>query len=287
MTNREFTNNPYLCHQSDINMAKRILVVPDVHGRIFWKEPVNKYIDEVDRVVFLGDYLDPYGDEDGLADDIYENLMEIIELKQKNMEKVVLLKGNHDQHYASERFDELAGGTRQDLQNWNKYHKVFNDYKDLFQIAHLEEINNMPYIFTHAGITVYWLDKVNTAIWNLFDSKISIADKDIIDRINLLDDDGLGQEMLAVIGSRRSWFGEKTGGVLWADVEEHSIPDAPKAYGLNKVFQVFGHTRLYGERTDMIEFDNFAMIDSQKCFMIDKDRKERILSVKKYEESRS
>ena len=55
---------------------KRILVVPDVHGRLFWREPVMQYLDVVDRVVFLGDYLDPYEDEDGLADDIYQNLME-------------------------------------------------------------------------------------------------------------------------------------------------------------------------------------------------------------------
>ena len=48
---------------------KRILVVPDVHGRLFWKEPVKKYINTVDRVVFLGDYLDPYEGEEGLAED--------------------------------------------------------------------------------------------------------------------------------------------------------------------------------------------------------------------------
>lgn len=24
--------------------AKKILVVPDVHGRTFWEEPVNKYL---------------------------------------------------------------------------------------------------------------------------------------------------------------------------------------------------------------------------------------------------
>ena len=43
-------------------MAKKILVVPDVHGGIFWKEPVENYLNQVDRVVFLGDYLDPYWD---------------------------------------------------------------------------------------------------------------------------------------------------------------------------------------------------------------------------------
>ena len=59
-------------------MEKKILVIPDVHGRYFWKEPVKKYFDTVDRVVFLGDYLDPYEGEEGLADDIFENMMEIV-----------------------------------------------------------------------------------------------------------------------------------------------------------------------------------------------------------------
>ena len=44
---------------------KRIMVIPDVHGRLFWKEPVLKYLDVVDRIVFLGDYLDPYPNEEG------------------------------------------------------------------------------------------------------------------------------------------------------------------------------------------------------------------------------
>ena len=259
-------------------MEKKILVIPDVHGRLFWKEPVMKYLDIVDRVVFLGDYLDPYEDEDGLADDIYKNMMEIIELKQNNMEKIVLLKGNHDQHYASERFEELAGGTRMDQQNWNKYHKVFIENKELFKIAHMEQIKGMPYVFSHAGLTLYWLTKVNDNVWHLFDNMISVANPEIIERINLLDDDGIGQDMLAVIGSYRTWFGEKTGSVLWADIEEHTIPNAPKAYGLNKVFQVFGHTKL-SKGYDKLEFDNLAMIDSRQCFMIDESVKEKVVAL--------
>ena len=264
-------------------MAKRILVVPDVHGRVFWKEPIKKFFDTIDRVIFLGDYLDPYEDEDGLADDIFENMMEIIELKQNNREKVVLLKGNHDQHYASGRFEELAGGTRMDQQNWNKYHQAFIDYKNLFKIAHIETINALPYVFTHAGLTLYWLKKVNDNIWQLPDNHISIDDPTIIERINLLDDDGQGQDMLAIVGRQRSWFGEKTGSMLWADIEEHAIPHAPKAYGLNKVFQVFGHTKL-NKDYDKLEFDNLAMIDSKQCFMIDSSKEEKITSIKDCQE---
>ena len=265
-------------------MTRKILVVPDVHGRTFWKATVKKYMDEVDRIVFLGDYLDPYRDENGVADDIFANFMEIIDLKRNNPEKVVLLKGNHDQHYASEMFRELAGGTRMDKVNWGQYHDVFNDNKDLFKLAHLEKVKTIPYVFTHAGLTVYWLNKVNSVLWHLNDNEISVADQKIIERINALDSDDQGQELLAVIGKYRTWIGgEKTGSVLWADVNEHPIPFAIKAYGLDSVFQVFGHTRLGDIEMDRIEFENFAMIDSQKCFIIDGTSYRRIMSIDEYE----
>lgn len=267
-------------------MAKRILVIPDVHGRTFWKEPVGKYINVVDRVVFLGDYLDPYPTE-GIEyshNDIIRNLKEIIELKRNHTEKVVLLKGNHDQHYASKLFRELAGGTRMDMWHWDEYHDFFNKYRDLFKIAHLEVIKGIPYLFSHAGVTTYWLNKVNSMVWLLSDNEISVTDQDIVNRINALDDEGQGQEMLSVIGASRSWFGgEKTGGILWADVDDHPILYAPHVYGLDQVFQVFGHSRMNGMEDDMIQGEGYAMIDSQKCFMIDEDMVERIVAVRDYD----
>ena len=252
-------------------MTKKILVIPDVHGRRFWKKPVDKYIDTVDRVVFLGDYLDPYDDEgvDYQPDDVFQNWLDIIKVKMDNMDKVVLLKGNHDEHYSSWVFRRMAGGTRMDARNWSRNHEVFNELKDLFLLAHMEEVNGIPYVFTHAGLTAYWLKKVNTEIWHLPDNEVSVADPDIIERINLLDTDEQGQMALSVVGRNRTWGGgDETGSVLWADFFEHTVP-APETYGLNKVFQVFGHTRLFGEMDDKIQSKNLAMIDSQRCFVID------------------
>lgn len=37
----------------------KILVIPDLHGRGFWKEPCNNW---EGKIIFLGDYHDPYGD---------------------------------------------------------------------------------------------------------------------------------------------------------------------------------------------------------------------------------
>jgi lipoate-protein ligase A len=40
-----------------------LLVLPDIHGRVFWKRPCED-IDSFKRVVFLGDYTDPYSFEE-------------------------------------------------------------------------------------------------------------------------------------------------------------------------------------------------------------------------------
>lgn len=100
-------------------MPKKILVVPDIHGETFWKEPILKYIEQVDRIIFLGDYLDPYPEEgkEYPPQGIFDNLMDIIDIKRDHMDKVVLLKGNHDQHYASETFRDMACASRCDTIN--------------------------------------------------------------------------------------------------------------------------------------------------------------------------
>ena len=263
-------------------MAKKILVIPDIHGETFWKEPVQKYLEQVDRIIFLGDYLDPYRShlEEYNFDAVYNNMMEIIDLKQNHNDKVILLKGNHDFHYCSKRAMEIACASRCDKQNWGKFNKIFTEHEGLFKIACLEKVKSVTYLFSHAGFTTYWLNMVNAKFWRLSDRDISVDSPQMINMVNELEYDYEGQNMLAVIGKYRTILGEKTGSVLWADIEEHSISDAPNAYGLNKVFHVFGHTRLDGERTDMREFENLAMIDSQKCFLIDENRKERIMAIK-------
>ena len=37
----------------------KILIIPDVHGRTFWHY-AKDHVDEYDKIIFLGDYLDPY-----------------------------------------------------------------------------------------------------------------------------------------------------------------------------------------------------------------------------------
>ena len=44
-----------------LQTSAQILVIPDVHGRSFWKNAVAQNTDI--PIIFLGDYLDPYAHE--------------------------------------------------------------------------------------------------------------------------------------------------------------------------------------------------------------------------------
>ena len=75
----------------------KILIIPDVHGSHNW-EIAQKKIDEVDFVVFLGDYFDAW---ENVWDDQGENFQAICKFKRKYPNKVILLIGNHDWSYVS------------------------------------------------------------------------------------------------------------------------------------------------------------------------------------------
>ena len=234
---------------------EKILVFGDIHGRGFWKGPFAEYVNKVDKVVFLGDYLDFYPDEwegvEHTREDDMDNFLQIIDLKREYGDKVILLKGNHDEHYASITFDRLAGGTRKDNKNANTIRQIFKEFSDYFQLAYEETISEKRFLFTHAGVTKSWYEKYKNLIGELN-----------ADNLNKLDETDDGQRALCDISSYRSWFGDKTGSILWSDVRERMVD---KSETIDGVFQVFGHTRL---NEKPIITDSWACVDCSKPFII-------------------
>lgn len=88
----------------------RTLIIPDVHGRDFWREPVVETLKSTNaHICFLGDFLSPYSNEfekgvdyNRKAIDVFK---EIIGLKLENPKRITLLLGNHDLSY---RFSIVA-----------------------------------------------------------------------------------------------------------------------------------------------------------------------------------
>lgn len=251
-----------------------ILIIPDVHGRKFWREAINNNIGQVDKVIFLGDYLDPYDDEIWKHPETleckeffdYGNLLkmleDIISLKKNEPGKYILLTGNHSDSYIWSRF---RAATRTDYRNWEKYHKFFSQNLNLFNLVWVE--NNV--IFSHAGITKGWAERVCEKSGLEFKSILHTAK--IIQNIPVeeIHNNNIMVNLLGEIPYQRN--GDFLyGSCEWADIEEHldinrSSIDNVVAYGEEGTFQVFGHTQLKKE----LITDKWVCLDCRKAFIFD------------------
>lgn len=129
----------------------KIVVIGDTHGHNTWKTIVES--ETFDKVIFLGDYFDTFANIS--SEEQNENFLNIVKYcKQVGNDKCILLLGNHDYHYIN--WSESYSGKQQHAQMMF-YTSLMSAIEDkLLKIVHVE--NNI--IFSHAGITEYWLTKV-------------------------------------------------------------------------------------------------------------------------------
>ena len=141
---------------------KQIIIIPDVHGREFWKPIVEKHKNSKDTlIVFLGDYLDPYTTIDGISEsEAVINFIDIIN-EAASADNIITLLGNHDLHYFPQLLYSTYGCRRIESAK-HEICKIFDDNIDLFRVAYETRINGRKYLFTHAGVLPGWLNWLTT-----------------------------------------------------------------------------------------------------------------------------
>ena len=253
----------------------RLLIIPDIHGRKFWREALANNIGQVDRVIFLGDYLDSYGDEieenpesmecEGFGDsyNLLKMLNDIIGLKKNEPGKYILLTGNHTDSYIWSKF---RAADRTDYKNWEKYHKFFSENLNLFNLVWTED----NVIFSHAGISEEWAKLLCIKNNTKFKSILNTAKILQYVPIDEIPNNTLLISLLGQISHYRG--GEYNyGSCEWADIREHinfkestndSIISNIKEEG---IFQVFGHSQV----KIPIRSNNWICLDCRKGFIFD------------------
>jgi hypothetical protein len=216
---------------------KQLLIIPDVHGRKFWKEALET--GSYEKVIFLGDYADPYEDEGITEDAAIENFKDIIAYKQQNPRRVVLLLGNHDLHYYSDYYCDIAVGSRYSPSAAITLQPLFQDNKKLFQLAWETNLGHKHYLFSHAGITMSW-----------FMRNLHQIQKPDATHLNRLLKTNEGLETLAQVGAIR-WGPYPSGSIVWADSSELSVSNP-----LPDTYQIVGHT---------MQFDGPAITNKFAC----------------------
>jgi hypothetical protein len=126
----------------------KLIAIGDIHGRTDWKQIVSNI--DFDKVVFVGDYFDT--DEDITPEQQKSNFEDLLTYKKENMNKVVLLLGNHDFHYLRNVNETYYGFQELHKTDFQKMlHKAIDS--DLMQMCFIYK----NYLFSHAGVTKTWL----------------------------------------------------------------------------------------------------------------------------------
>lgn len=234
----------------------RIAVVPDVHGSDFWKE-AKENIDSLDKVIFLGDYLDAYLDIYMIASILQfpslnekelearkvelNNFKEILEFKKAYPEKVTLLLGNHDIGYWLDKSCSRQASGKM----YKTYKSLFEDNINLFKFTEYVELDNEKILFSHAGILGKWLKQIKPELGiDSFSLKKSFLDGSFNKLILKYNEPGYREflrQAFWLVGPARGGNINDSGSIVWADKSEWK--DQKNIFG--DIKQIVGHSKSY------------------------------------------
>ena len=225
-------------------MKNSVLLIPDIHGRDFWKDGI-KLRKPGEIIIFLGDYTDPYPEEGIWRYEIPGNMREIF-----NTEDAIFLIGNHDLPYLFSNFptcrEDYDPGRRKEIKtiledNWSKIHVTWRDPEHKI-------------IYSHAGLLqqsyLHYGGETRTPEWVCEYFEEAWKNKDTRRLFGL---------------ARASWMRGGTwnnGSLVWADIREHLEEESLPDYWWDG-FQVFAHTKLK-EPGIIIERERYCMVDCRR-----------------------
>lgn len=227
----------------------KLIIIPDVHGRSFWRDAVVKY--PHDEFIFLGDYLDPYPYEGIDAAEAFSGLQDIVRLWKERPGKVTLLLGNHDLHYLHGELE----GSRFDVRHAGRNAAFFKANMSAFQLAYEREAAGERHLFTHAGVGHRWLSH---HIPGLKDEQITA------DFFNRCYPRKAFIKTLADVSYFR-WGMSEYGSPVWADVQEQCIAENQ----IPGVIQIFGHTMV---NAPVNLYNRIYCLDCQRPFYLDLEK---------------
>lgn len=240
---------------------KEIIIVPDVHGRDFWKS-VRKYA-KTHTIVFLGDYLDPYPSEGVSREQAYRNFKEILCFKKENWDSVHLLLGNHDIGYLYPGFCTC----RKDVPRAGKIGDILFREMKSFDMEYNCSWGDRYVCCSHAGIHPEWERR--------HPRKYSVADyynyifHHIVDEFDgRLDIEMSNLFFLSMrdISYKRGGDSE-VGSMVWADIHEFE-----KVRPYPGFLQIVGHTQQ--QEGPLWINDGMVCVDCRKVFRYDLEKGE-------------
>ncbi len=207
-----------------------MIIIPDVHGRKFWRNAVKGF--ETEKIVFLGDYVDPYPWDRISGNQAYAEMMDIIAFKKEHPDNVTLLLGNHDLGY----LDEYICCSRHDYILEDDIRKALTENLGLFDLVHIARKDGRKILFSHAGIAEKWVKKHRSLLTG--SKSVEVFNPLVLN--DLLHDDVSRPALFAALAEVSIQRGglDDVGSPIWADVDEFRGGESL----IDGYLHLFGHT---------------------------------------------
>jgi hypothetical protein len=246
----------------------KLLAVGDTHTKDYIIDIAERYVDDVDQFVFLGDYVDEW---DGNASNSIDHLNNIIGFARKYREKTTLLLGNHDYAYIYDIRDISGHNPRTEVEA----KRLFFENEDLFSAAY----GKGQYLFTHAGVSRDWLQYRENALTVASETAVGIAEA--LNKITFSDSAN-------ILWDINSYHGALASGPLWIRDDEllglHDYHNLGRNAMIGDIIQIVGHTpvetvckynNVYIADTFSL-YSNMEPIGDGTLLLIDTDREDDI-----------
>lgn len=242
-------------------------IVGDVHGRSFWKSLIEE-MDETDRAIFVGDYLDPYTYYEGISPELAIKVFKEVVDFAKSHSNVTLLLGNHDMSYVA---STTVCSCRTDYEHYEEIRDIFRNNIDLFKIACCIESDSQysdgrSILITHAGVHKKWLECVGCnssdphEVAEFLNKKLKdFAESDYDQCDSIIYD-------MSYISHIRGGHG-RYGSCVWADIDEFYYVEKDENAEKIDCYQIFGHTML--SYPEPIVGKNIACVDCKRICDLD------------------
>jgi predicted phosphodiesterase len=224
----------------------KTLTIGDIHGRNNWRKIVNEYANDVDKIIFTGDYADSYESEKISRRSTLKEVYAIFDFYENNKDKTIILGGNHDFHYYKDPY--FYNCSRYDRKNLNNLTELYQHYKKDIKVC----FKYKNYIWTHAGILKPWINQYRNIIFNPMGLREDFSNIDIV--------------LNELIYSKNFWIledisfhrkgNELYGSPIWADEDEFKEERL-----IENHHQIVGHSKVINITSNQYNNKSITFVD--------------------------
>lgn len=235
----------------------KTIIISDLHNRVYWIEDTlsSPLLRPYDRVIFLGDYFDDFGDTS-------EDALRSAEWLKKSLYKPnrIHLYGTHDLWYRFP-YNPYIAASGNTVEKEKVIGSILGERDwNLLRLYHFEQ----NFLMTHAGVHTYLISEYVYRNKNIFseyiiDQSLHLDTQNIVNKII----DSATKDALINIskGHTNPWLMagfsrgglQPVGGIVWLDWNDEFEP----VPGLN---QIVGHTELkYPEERSTKDSKNYCI----------------------------